>query len=62
MFSKTIEEFKEKEAKLQEEVAILEETVKDRKSQLLALTKARKQLEKMQDQFSAPETVMPEDE
>ena len=51
MFKKQIEELKEKEQETTEMIDALAETLKWQKSTLTRITKARKQLEKMQEEF-----------
>lgn len=55
MFEKQIEELKEKEKETTEMINALTETTKWQKSTLARLTKARKQLEKMQEEFDVEE-------
>lgn len=57
MFTKQIEELKQKEKEVEQTIDALTIATKEQKLRLAALTKARKQLEKTQEQFDVEEVT-----
>ena len=57
MFTKQIEELKQKEKEVEQTIDALTIATKEQKLRLAALTKARKQLEKTQEQFDVEEVA-----